>query len=63
MSKRNKSQQDILDKFGITALNQMQEEAGNLIHTNSDVIILSPTGTGKTLAFLLPLTQLANMHL
>jgi superfamily II DNA/RNA helicase len=55
MSKRNKNQQDILDKFGITTLNPMQEEAGSLIHTNSDVIILSPTGTGKTLAFLLPL--------
>ena len=45
----------ILNKFEITALNPMQEEAGKIIQTKSDVILLSPTGTGKTLAFLLPL--------
>ena len=45
----------ILKKFGITALNPMQEEAGKAIHSGSDVVLLSPTGTGKTLSFLLPL--------
>lgn len=43
-----------LNKFGITALNPMQEEADIAIKTKSDVVLLSPTGTGKTLAFLLP---------
>ncbi len=33
----------------------MQEEAQLAIHSANEVIILSPTGTGKTLAFLLPI--------
>lgn len=47
----------ILDKFGITALNPMQLEARGAIQSKSDVVLLSPTGTGKTLAFLLPLVE------
>ncbi len=46
-----------LQKFEITALNPMQEEAYKTIRTKSDVVLLSPTGTGKTLAFLLPLIE------
>ncbi len=46
-----------LKKFDITALNPMQEEAGKTIRMKSDVVLLSPTGTGKTLAFLLPLIE------
>ncbi len=53
----NKSTELILNKFGITTLNPMQEEAGNTIRSKSDVVLLSPTGTGKTLAFLLPLIE------
>src|SRR5680860_433433 len=45
----------LLHKFEITALNPMQVEAGETIATKSDVVLLSPTGTGKTLAFLLPI--------
>lgn len=45
----------ILNKLGIEALNPMQEEANETIKSKSDVVLLSPTGTGKTLAFLLPL--------
>ncbi len=44
-----------LQKFDITALNPMQLEAGKVLRAGSDVVLLSPTGTGKTLAFLLPL--------
>lgn len=47
----------ILKKFEIEALNPMQEEAFKTISSDSDVVLLSPTGTGKTLAFLLPLIQ------
>jgi len=47
----------VLEKFEITALNPMQEEAAKTIQLNSDVVLLSPTGTGKTLAFLLPLIK------
>ena len=48
----------ILEKFEIKALNPMQREAGEAIRSKSDVVLLSPTGTGKTLAFLLPLIQM-----
>ena len=47
----------ILSKFEITALNPMQEKASKTIKKKSDVVLLSPTGTGKTLAFLLPLIE------
>lgn len=57
MSTSTKNQQDILQKFGIESLNPMQEEAKHAIHSNSEVILVSPTGTGKTLAFLLPIIQ------
>jgi len=53
MQKKIKDQSDILKKLGIT-LNPMQEEASLTIHTAPEAIILSPTGTGKTIAFLLP---------
>lgn len=53
-----KNQQDILKKLNIDALNPMQEEAINVISSSSNSILLSPTGTGKTLAFLLPLVAL-----
>ncbi|HLV41784.1 MAG TPA: DEAD/DEAH box helicase [Brumimicrobium sp.] len=47
----------ILNKLGIESLNPMQEEAKETIKSKSDVVLLSPTGTGKTLAFLLPLIE------
>ncbi len=53
-----KEQQDILNKFNIQELNPMQEEAISVIGITANTIILSPTGTGKTLAFLLPLIKL-----
>ena len=49
-----KNQQQILDKLGIETLNEMQEAAQLAIHASKEVVLLSPTGTGKTLAFLLP---------
>jgi superfamily II DNA/RNA helicase len=52
-----KNQQDILTKLNITALNPMQEEAVSAIETTTNTILLSPTGTGKTLAFSLPLLK------
>jgi len=55
MSKSIKNQREILDKLKITKLNPMQEEAQQAIHANSEVVLLSPTGTGKTVAFLLPI--------
>lgn len=57
MSTPQKSQADILAKLGIEQLNPMQLAAQEVIQSSSEVILLSPTGTGKTLAFLLPLIQ------
>ena len=57
MSNPTKSQADILSKLGITNLNPMQLAAKEAINADKDLILLSPTGTGKTLAFLLPLIQ------
>lgn len=58
-----KNQQAILKKLGITALNPMQQEAQLAIHATSEVVLLSPTGTGKTLAFLLPIIQMLDRNL
>lgn len=55
MAKSIKNQNQILQKLGIETLNPMQEESKQAIHNHKEVIILSPTGTGKTLAFLLPI--------
>lgn len=55
MSKKKKNQEAILRKLGINELNTMQKEAHQAIYANKEVILLSPTGTGKTLAFLLPI--------
>ena len=50
---RNK--EDILSKLKIEKLNPMQVEAFDAISAKSDIVLLSPTGTGKTLAYLLPI--------
>ncbi|MEM1325627.1 MAG: DEAD/DEAH box helicase [Bacteroidota bacterium] len=55
MSKKIKNQAQILEKLGIEALNEMQQEAQFAIHTLDEIILLSPTGSGKTLGFLLPI--------
>jgi superfamily II DNA/RNA helicase len=55
MANSIKEQQDILEKLKIYTLNPMQEEALDVITNNANTILLSPTGTGKTLAFLLPI--------
>ena len=57
MARPAKNQKAILAKLGIEKLNAMQEEAQLAIHANAEVVLLSPTGTGKTLAFMLPILQ------
>lgn len=57
MANTIKDQQDILSKLNIRVLNPMQEEAISVIEKNTNTILLSPTGTGKTVAFLLPLIK------
>jgi len=52
---QHKAHTQILEKLNIEALNPMQEEAFLAVEHGVNTVILSPTGTGKTLAFLLPL--------
>ena len=48
---------DILCKLGIS-LNAMQEATADaVLHTGKDVVVMSPTGSGKTYAYLLPLIE------
>ena len=58
MNNQIKNQAEILQKMGIEALNPMQEKAIEAINSSKEILILSPTGTGKTLAFLLPLIKM-----
>ena len=58
----NKLTDSFLSKFEITALNPMQVKAGKTIGMKSDLVLLSPTGTGKTLAFLLPLIETLDIN-
>lgn len=51
----------LLARLGIDTLTPMQQATAEAWPTGRDLILLSPTGTGKTLAFLLPLaTALAD---
>lgn len=55
--------QQILNKLHITALNEMQQHTAEaVLGSDGDVVLLSPTGTGKTLAYLLPLVQLLDSN-
>ena len=57
MTHFKKTQKELLAKLSITALNEMQEEVLLAIASVANTILLSPTGTGKTVAFLLPTLQ------
>ena len=60
MATKIKNQQQILRKLGIEQLNPMQKAAHSAIFSYSEIVLLSPTGTGKTLAFLLPIISELN---
>jgi superfamily II DNA/RNA helicase len=57
------NQNAILEKLNIKSLNKMQNQAFNSISTNLNTVLLSPTGTGKTLGFLLPVISSLNLDL
>lgn len=51
------SQSAILRHFNITELNEMQKAMLDAVDIHDDIVLISPTGSGKTLGFLLPLAQ------
>ncbi len=53
----NDIQRNALHKLNIVGLNTMQQAAIGYCRNNESMVLLSPTGTGKTLAFLLPLLE------
>ena len=57
----NEFQQGALKRLTIETLTPMQEEALCACRNNKDVVLLSPTGTGKTLAYLLPMIESLQM--
>ncbi len=50
----------ILTNLGIVALNDMQIASLKACEKEGDLVLLSPTGSGKTLGFLLPVLQRLN---
>lgn len=50
----------ILEKLKITSLNEMQQASLAATGKGSDVVLLAPTGSGKTLGFLFPLLNNLN---
>lgn len=54
------SKANTLSNLQIKALNDMQQASLEANATHNDVVLLADTGTGKTLAFLLPVAQLLN---
>jgi superfamily II DNA/RNA helicase len=58
MQHNNIPTEKILANLQITALNEMQLAALKANEENDNVLLLSSTGTGKTLAFLLPIVRL-----
>ena len=53
----------VLNNLKIEALNPMQQVAIEAWKEGKDLILLSPTGTGKTLAYLLPLLESLDVNI
>ncbi len=47
----------ILAQFNIKSLNDMQHAMLNAVQKPNDVVLVAPTGSGKTLGFLLPMLR------
>jgi superfamily II DNA/RNA helicase len=58
MKKKKYSIEAILGNLKIKSLNEMQRASVEANEQNADVILLSDTGSGKTIAFLLPILEL-----
>jgi len=58
MQNKSHSIEDILSRLDIDALNEMQVASIKANEEHDNIILLSATGSGKTLGFLLPILQL-----
>lgn len=50
----------IIENLGLVAFNSMQIQAQEAIATNHEVVLIAPTGSGKTIGFLFPVFELLN---
>ncbi len=57
MQKKTWTAENILTRLGIDALNEMQLASIEANKTSNNVILLSDTGSGKTIGFLLPVLE------
>ena len=55
---KNPHSNNLLLNLGIDNLNEMQVAAQETILSDANVLLLSPTGSGKTIAFLLPIFEM-----
>jgi superfamily II DNA/RNA helicase len=55
---QNPHSTNLLLNLGIERINEMQEMAQDAILNDANVLLLSPTGSGKTVAFLLPIFEM-----
>lgn len=55
--KENEILKRLQERLNIDNLNDMQQIVNRRSHEGGDIILLSPTGTGKTIAYLLPVLQ------
>ncbi|MGK2864494.1 MAG: DEAD/DEAH box helicase [Chitinophagaceae bacterium] len=62
MQEKSQSTSDILSRINIDSLNEMQTASIEANENHNDVILLSATGTGKTLGFLLPILALLDSN-
>ena len=58
MQHTEEATENILSRLNIEGLNEMQVAYREATQNNPNIMLLADTGTGKTLAFLLPLVQL-----
>lgn len=52
----------VIQQINISSLNEMQQNMLQTIKKHANVVLLSPTGSGKTLGFLLPLIDLLDKN-
>jgi superfamily II DNA/RNA helicase len=58
----NTLHQQYLDLLGIESFNNMQQDFFKLAEKGHDLVLLAPTGTGKTLAYMIPMVAHLNQE-